>query len=175
VSLHVARAIRDLWVSGLFVVVPLNARFVLESWGGIHYAKRTLERLIREGDVEKAENKANRLTFGARSEVHLPFGGMATENSINILTFIDELHDVKDDARDLYDFLSEASHPNLFQNSYFLLAGPPLANWTNEKFRTHVHTLLDKTVSGLQSSISGIQADFMYLLKQGTEYIDSTV
>ncbi len=168
---QVRGVVRDQWLSGLFVVVPLNTRFVLEMWGAIHFARLTLERLVREGDVEREEERTNRLTFGARSPVLLPWGGLADRRSFNVLDFIRGLTDACADSEELYNFLSEASHPNLFQSLYFQMAGPPLSNWNNNAFKQQGHSLLSKTLQAFEASARGMDQDIVTLLKDGTEYI----
>jgi len=71
--------------------VPLLVRFSYECWAAIHYAKKTLNRLISEEDLEREEACINRLNFGARSNVQVSDGKESTETSINALTFIQNL------------------------------------------------------------------------------------
>jgi hypothetical protein len=123
VARQVRAIAREQWLSGLLVIVPLTTRFVFESWGAVHFARLTLSRLIQKGDLEREEERTDRLTFGSRSEVRLPWGGVASGQSFNVLDFVRGLTDERSDAEDLYNFLSEASHPNFLQNSYFQMAG----------------------------------------------------
>ena len=83
--------IQSLWSNGQFVLVPLLVRFSYECWAAIHYAKKTLNRLISEEDLEREEACINRLNFGARSNVQVSDGKESTETSINALTFIQNL------------------------------------------------------------------------------------
>ncbi len=154
------------------MVVPLNTRFIFETWGAIHFARTTLSRLIEEGDIAREEKFTNRLTFGARSQVMLPYGGMVEERSISVMEFIRCLKDIREDAEDLYNFLSEASHPNLFQNLYFQMAGPPISNWDNAGFREHVHGLLERTLTALEAATGGMETDVVTILGKGTDYIN---
>ena len=170
-AIQIRGIVRDHWLSGQFVVVPLNARFVLETWGAIHFARLTLERLVHEGDVEREEERTNRLTFGARSPVQLPWGGVTDTQSFNVLEFIRGLKDERSDAEELYNFLSEASHPNMIQNFYFQMAGPPISNWNNEKFKQHGHSLLNKALEAFEASTRGMEQDVVIVLKEGTDYI----
>lgn len=164
--------LKSLWASGQFVLVPLVTRYIYECWGAMHYARKTLQRLIAEGNIERETQRVNRLTFGARSEVKLPFGGNAEEQSINVLTFIQSLSDVNSSSEEKYAFLSEACHPNMFQSSYFQMAGPPLSNWENEKFKSHAHELLEKTVVIIEDMCNGIQGDLLNTLESGQEYVE---
>ncbi|MCI0564276.1 MAG: hypothetical protein MN733_37865, partial [Nitrososphaera sp.] len=159
------------WIEGTFFLVPLNARFAFECWGGIHFARLTLMRLIKEGNIEREDERARRLSLGSRIEVSLPWGGVSEEKSYNVLDWIDSLKDTCKDARELYDFLSEASHPNFLQNGYFQLASPPLSNWRNEKFKKHGHQLLQKTATAIEAASKGMQSDVLWILEEGTKYI----
>lgn len=168
---QVRSIVRDQWLAGLFLVVPLNTRFVLEAWGAIHFARLTLDRLVQEGDLKREEQRTNRLTFGARSQVRLPWGGIADMQSFNVLEFVRGLTDVRPDAEELYNFLSEASHPNMIQNFYFQMAGPPISNWDNQAFNNHGHSLLNRTLEAFEASARGMEQDVAMLLKNGTQYI----
>lgn len=171
-AIRVVSSVRDQWLTGLFIIVPLNTRFVFETWGAVHYAKNVLITLIEKNDIEKADKLTNRLTFGARSEVLLPFGGKVDEKSLNVMEFIRELKDVRDNAEALYDFLSEASHPNMIQTTYFQMAGPPLSNWGNDRFKEHAHQLLDKTLTALEVAVSGLQVDVLEIIEKSVRYIE---
>ena len=164
--------IRTLWSSGQFVFVPLVVRYIYECWGAVHYSKKTLQRLILEENIERELNRVNRLTNGSRSEVQLPFGGYANETSINVLTFIQSLSDIDAESEKKYAFLSEACHPNMFQSTYFQMAGPPSSNWENEKFKEHGHKLLEETVSIIESISSGIQDDLSEILESSEKYVN---
>jgi hypothetical protein len=170
-ALQVRRVVRDQWLSGLFVVVPLSTRFVLETWGAIQFARLTFERLLREGNVDREEERTNRLTFGARFPVQLPWGGVTDEKSFNVLEFVRGLSDARVDAEELYNFLSEASHPNMLQHSYFQMAGPPISNWNNAAFKPRGHSLLSKTLEAFEASARGMDQDIVTILRDGTDFI----
>ena len=178
-SLHVSMELPNQWRKGLFVLVPMSSRFVIESWGAIHFARITLDRLIKEKDVEREKSRVKRLTFGSRldkhSKVELPFvsGGVTDSQSFNVMNFIDSLSDVSKESIENYNFLSEASHPNFLQSSYFQLAGPPLANWGNDRYKTHGHQLLERTVQSIERATSGIQTDMVHILESATQHINS--
>jgi hypothetical protein len=176
-SLQVSQEIDNQWNNGLFVIVPMSSRFVIESWGAIHFARTTLDRLLKDGDVEREEKRVKRLTFGSRSdkqsEIKLPFGGVTDNQSFNVMNFIDSLADVSKEAIENYNFFSEASHPNFVQSSYFQLAGPPLPNWTNDCYKNHGHKLLERKVLAIEQATSGIQSDMAHILKEVTSYVES--
>lgn len=173
IVINVIKNIIKFWHSGLFVIVPLNTRFVFEIWGAIHFSKNTLKRLCFEGNIERERDRTDRLIFGSKkSEVLLPWSGFAEKNSFSVMEFIRSLKDVYYDSENLYDFLSEASHPNSFQNFYFLMAGPPDPNWGNLKFREHAHKLLDTTLIAIERVTKGIQFDLIEISEIGTSYIE---
>ena len=164
--------IKSLWSSGKFVLIPVVVRYIYECWGAVHYSRNTLQRLIVEEDIERELKRVNRLTFGSRSEVRLPFGGNADEQSINVLTFIQSLSDIVGDSEEKYGFLSEACHPNMFQSRYFQLAGPPMSNWKNELFKKHGHELLEQTVVIIETMCSGIQDDLIDIMESCQRYVE---
>jgi hypothetical protein len=71
----------------------------------------------------------------------------------------------------MYAFLSEASHPNAAQNSWFQMAGPPISNWDNLAFKVHGHKLLTELVEILECTGRHIQADFVAVLEMANEYL----
>lgn len=165
VALQVAQTVLDLWESGQFVVVPLNIRFVFECWGRIHFGSSILHRLIRGGDVKKEYELTERLTFGTRSEIHLPWGGKSSDRkSINIMECVRGLKNIDPDSVNNYDFLSESSHPSFTENSYFQMAGPPLSNWDNKAFEKIAKPLLERCFCILEKSVDGIQKEVFYLV-----------
>lgn len=176
-SLLVSRELRNQWKKGIFVLVPLSSRFFIENWGAVHFARTTLDRLINEKVVEREESRVERLTFGSRldkqSEIQLPFGGVTNSQSFNVMNFIDSLKDVSEESIEDYNFLSEASHPNFIQSTYFQLAGPPLSNWANDAYKTHGHQLLERTVRAIERAASGIQSDMVHILESATHHANS--
>jgi len=163
--------VQSLWSNGQFVLAPLLVRFSYECWAAIHYAKKTLNRLISEENIEREEARVNRLNFGSRSNVQLFDGTHTTETSINVLTFIQDLSEV-DSSEEAYGFLSEACHPNMIQSSYFHMAGPPLSNWSNEQFSKHAHELLEKTVAIIERTCMGIQKDVYEIHMTAKSYVN---
>jgi hypothetical protein len=174
-AIQIRGVILEQWLTGLFLIVPLNTRFFFEIWGGIHFARTTLKRLVCDGNFDKEELRINRLIQGSRTEIKVPWGGVSQERSFNVLDFIDGLADVRTDARSLYDFLSEASHPNFIQNIYFQIAGDPISNWDNERFNTHGHSLLDRTLVAFEVAASGVDSDIVALLQEGSSYVQQCI
>lgn len=177
ISLQVSREIENQWQKGLFVLVPMSSRFVVESWGAIHFARITLDRLIKDKDIKREESRVERLIFGSRldknSNVQLPFGGVNDSQSFNVMNFIDSLSDVSQESIEDYKILSEASHPNFIQSFYFQLAGPPLPNWGNDNYKIHGHLLLERTVQAIERTTSGIQSDMVHILASSTHYVNA--
>ncbi len=164
-ALQVVQTVLDLWESGQFVVVPLNIRFVFECWGRVHFGSSILQRLTKGGDVKKEYELTERLTFGTRSEIHLPWGDTTSEwKSINIMDCVRGLKDVDPDSEKNYDFLSESSHPSFTENFYFQMAGPPLSNWDNKGFEKVTRPLLGRCFCILEKSVDGIQKEVFYLV-----------
>jgi len=164
VALQVSQKIADLWESGQFIVVPLNTRFVFECWGGVHYGVLILQRLTKGGDAGKEYERTERLTFGTRTEIHLPWGETSSDlKSIHIMDFVRGLKDLEPNAEDIYNFLSESSHPSFTENAYFQMAGPPISNWDNKGFEKVAKPLLERCFDILEKSIDGIIKDAFQL------------
>ena len=161
VAIQSAQTICDLWESGRFVLVPLNTRFVLESWSRMHYAVDVLNKMVKTGNIDKAEEWTERLTFGTRSEITFPWGGKGNDvKAIHINDCLCSLQDVLPEYKSLYAFLSESSHPSFTENMYFMMAGPPISNWNNVPFRETMKPMIEKCLTILERSIEGVLADF---------------
>jgi len=171
-SLALRPIIEQQFKSGQFMIVPLNVRFFFEMWGGVHYAKSLLEKLSGKESVESEFKKVNKLLMGARSEVMLPWGGLATEPSIHIMDFIRSIEKDYKGSEELYNFLCEASHPNFVQNTYFQMAGPPVSNWDNVKFNEHGHKLLEKTLASYELAAYGSERDIIGALCLGDKLVN---
>ncbi len=163
----------NLWRNGLFTTISLPARLMYELWGATHFARHTLSQMHDSGKVDKALAIVQRLTLGARSEVRLPWGGTATESSIHVMDFVRSLADIYPQAENTYDFLCESCHPSYLRLTTWSLAGPPLYNWTNEKFREHGHSLIDRTLQAVEQALDGIALDTTKTLELALPYIDA--
>jgi hypothetical protein len=171
ISLQVTGQVISLWESGGFVIVPLNTRYVFEIWGAIHFACNLHDAFLRGNNLELLDEKLKRLTLGSHSEVHLPWGGMSELKSHNVMDFVRSLIDKEANAVEMYRFLSEASHPNFVQNTYFKMAGPPISNWSNKRFKDIVLPMLDHTLVILEKAVLGMQYDLQKLLPSTLELI----
>ncbi len=166
-------AFSNLWGKGLFPTISLPARLIYELWGATHFAKKTLLQMQHSGDVDKALACAQRLVLGARSEVQLPWGGITNVNSINVMDFVRSLADIYPQPEDVYDFLCESCHPSYLRLTTWSMVGPPLQNWTNEKFRKQGHDLIDKTLYAVEQALEGIAFDAAETLDLSLTYIDA--
>ena len=165
-------AFLNLWRNGLFTTISLPARLVYELWGAAHFAWQTLVRMHESGKVDIALARSQRLVLGARSEVRLPWGGTTDEKSIHVMDFVRSLADIHPSAEDTYDFLCESCHPSYLRLTTWSLAGPPLQNWTNEKFREHGHALIDRTLQAVERALEGIALDTTKTLELALTYIE---
>ncbi len=162
-----------LWRNGLFTTISLPVRLMYELWGAAHFAGQTLAQMQDSGKVEQALARTQRLMLGARSEVQLPWGGTTNEKSIHVMDFVRSLTDIYSQAEDTYDFLCESCHPSYLRLTTWSLAGPPLQNWTNEKFRESAHNLIDRTLQSVQQALEGIVLDTSETLKLALPYVES--
>lgn len=162
-SIKVTNLIVELWRRGDFFLVPLNTRFIYESWGAVHYAGN----IFKISDIKKAQSFTSKLLTGVKkAEVYLPDGTKATEEALNVMDYIRALKEVKSDAESIYHFLSSASHPNTIQNEYFLIMGPPISNWGNPLFKKHAHKLLDDVLKAHEQSYRSMQLKVVDILNQ---------
>ncbi len=159
--------IATLWREGHFFALPLNVRYVFESWGMIHFAAALLD----HADPQKALAISEQLLNGVKAEVYLPWGPRATEKAINIMEFIRPLDTVDAGAGELYAFLSAASHPNTLQCSYFSMMGPPLPNWSNERFKVHAHVLLEKTLAAHEQARASLHAEAAAVVQRAAKIL----
>jgi hypothetical protein len=170
-SLGLRPIIENQFKQGQFMLVPLSIRFFFEMSGGVHYAKSLIEKITKKENVENELNKVNRLLTGARSEVMLPWGELATESSIHVMDFIRSIEQEHKGAEKSYDFLCEASHPNFVQNGYFQMASPPVSNWDNKAFKKHGHILLEKTLSIYELAVNNSENDILSIFNLGDKLV----
>jgi hypothetical protein len=117
------------------------------------FALKIHQTYLKDQNLEEAR-KTGRLTFSGKTAVKLPWGG-ETDIAYSILTLIDALNKERPTVRAASDFLSEASHPNFLQNTYFIMSSRVYDNFSNEALRTHAHEILDRTLSVLEQSVHG--------------------
>ncbi|MFC1984013.1 hypothetical protein ACFLVO_03260 [Chloroflexota bacterium] len=168
-------AFLTLWRTGRFTTISLPARLIYELWGATHFTRKTLAQMQTSGEVEKALAKTKRLLFGVRSEVRLPWGGTSDEKSIHVMEFVRSLFDTYPQAEETYDFLCESCHPSHLRLTSWLMAGPPLQNWTNEKFRKHGHSLIERTLEAIEQALRGIACDTTRTLDLALPYIEADI
>lgn len=172
-ALQASVAFLNLWRNGLFATISLPARFLFELWGGTHFARQTLEQMHKSGEVDRALAKTRRLVLGVRSEVELPWGGLADDKSIHVMDFVRSLADVYSQAEGTYDFLCESCHPSYLRLTTWSLAGPPIQNWRNERFREQAHDLIDRTLHAVEQALNGITLDAIEALELALPYIEA--
>jgi len=127
------------------------------------------------GEVQAPLEKTKRLLLGVRSEVQLPWGGTSDETSIHVMDFVRSLVDTYPHAEETYDFLCESCHPSHLRLTSWLMAGPPLQNWTNEKFRKHGHSLIERTLEAIEQALRGIACDTTKTLDLALPYIEADI
>jgi len=168
-------AFLTLWRNGIFTTISLPARLMYELWGAAHYARHTIEEMHDSGEVQTPLEKTKRLLLGVRSEVQLPWGGTSDETSIHVMDFVRSLVDTYPQAEETYGFLCESCHPSYLRLTTWSLAGPPLHNWTNEKFREHGHNLIDRTLEAVEQALQGIAYDTTKTLELALPYIEADI
>lgn len=162
-----------LWSQGRMVGVSGLIRFALEYWSALHYAKRTLLDLEKDDDVEKAQERCNRLLAGSRTPIALPWGGTTSVASINVLTMIDRLNEAYSGARDLYDYLCEGSHPSFAQNLHFIMASRTYDKHQFEEIKKVSVGVLERTASAVEFIAKGFATDGSDIFGIGVKIVES--
>jgi hypothetical protein len=115
-----------LWSQGRMVGVSGLTRFAVEYWAAVYFGRNILTNYMADKNLEEAVRKGARLTFSAKTPIRLWWGGESANPAYSVMTFIDRLSAVRPDIKARHDFLSEASHPNFVQNTYFVMASRAL-------------------------------------------------
>ena len=170
VSRQAVNAIITMWKDGLFILLPLNTRYVLEVWSAMHYAHKLFMKTTNGYNLDELRINIQKLTLGARSNTW-EYWGTSDAKSHNIMKFIQHLDKDENGVEDQYNFLSEASHPNLVQSGYLQLMGPPISKWNEAAFKENAIPLLDRTLCCLESSDKGIQRIFQELAPAALAFI----
>ena len=147
--------VRFLWREGRMVGVSGLVRFSVEYWAAIYFGLRIIRTYLQDNNLEEAARKTSRLTQSGKTPVRLPWDGETVDVAYNVKTFVDALAKERSKVSDHYNFLSQASHPNFLQNTYFMMASKVHDNFSNETFRVYAHEILDKTVTILEEAVLG--------------------
>ena len=87
------------------------------------------------------------------------------------MDFIRSLAESSHEAEDTYNFLCESCHPSFLMLTTWSLTGPPVANWQNEKFNEHAHSLLRRTLDAFEQALYGMSSDITMTLESALPYI----
>lgn len=115
-----------------------------------------MEKLIRTGDLEAAEQKVAKFLLGSRSDLPLPWGGNSSENPVHVMEMIRQAEAAVPGTMATYEFLCNASHPCYLQHAYLVLAGSHFKSWSNAKFASHSHQTLNRTLEAAEDATRGI-------------------
>ena len=104
------------WNSGNLLASVVLARSFFETVALFHFVLLRMERTYVDKDLNGLDALSMQVLFGSKmEELRLDNG----YQSINVLTAIDLLAKDFEPARDLYERMSEISHPNAFGMSQF--------------------------------------------------------
>lgn len=132
-------------------------RMVFELWAAAYFVEKSVRDFRTHRDEEKLGKIANRLFTGARFPVNLPWGGESTEKPIHINDMLAELEGIYPEATNTYSFLCEFTHPNFLYSNYTLTASILPSQWDNPLFEKFIIDILEKQISLLQRSLSGLK------------------
>ena len=162
VAYDLTKSAELLFREGRITSASLQLRLLLEYWGAVALASTLCDRVRDANNLEDAAtleelvNPISRLIGGSRIPVKLPRGGETSVKSFNVMNFIQHLEKCEPGAEQNYEFLCETCHPSYVQQSYLWMAGREGDNWTNDAFREHAHTLLERIVSAGESAAVGL-------------------
>lgn len=162
VAYDLTTAAESLFREGKITPTCLQLRLLFEYWGAVTFASALSDRVRDAVDLRNAETlesvvvPISRLIGGSRIPVRLPRGGKTKTKSFNVMKFIQHLEKREAGTEETYNFLCEACHPSFIQQWYFWMAGSEGDNWTNDKFRAHVHTLLEQLTFAGESAALGL-------------------
>ena len=147
-----------LWRSGRFLSASLNIRLLMEIWGALTYSEaQVLQILDESGDVSKVSGRIEKLFYGFESGVPLPWGGVSTQSTVNVMDLMKEADTMLPGAMNTYKFLCDACHPTFVQYTYLLLAGANYEYWSDKKFAAEAHDVLDRALHGAETAVQGMQ------------------
>jgi hypothetical protein len=161
----------ELWSQGRMVGVSAFVRLSLEFWGTVTFARLILENYAQTKDIDKAAEECNRLTVNSRTPITLPWGEKSDTAAYSVMKFIDVLEKRDVGIRGEYEFLCEASHPNVMQNFYFLMASKVYDNFENAVFKKHAHELLDRTTTVAERVTKGLAIDIAAIMDIATQIL----
>jgi len=177
-SSNVLRATGDLvvglqasWVTGSFILVTLSTRLLVEYLGALMLGDVIFHKYLRTGDLEKAQERAGRLVYGARSPVKLPWGGETPFKSYSPMEYVRCLESGGPEWSGTYNFLCESCHPNSLQHLWLLSAGPSFDNWSNASFARHGHEILEQRLQAAEGAVAGIVKASEKLVASALPYV----
>jgi hypothetical protein len=152
-------AIRMLWGRGYVATGAVLARLLFEIWAASKYFSDALSTYIDKHDLEKLQQKVNKIIEGVRSEVLMPWGAAAAETPVHVLDTIRGLRGICPDAMEKYEDLCESAHANQprFMEWWFL--GKMGDNWTNETVQQRGHDLMARTTGAIEIAVSGVKIE----------------
>ena len=156
VSSELTKAAELLFRQGRITSTCLQFRLLYEFWAATAYASHLSERVRDEPMLDEIACSIDRLVQGSRSPVRLPWGGETPTTSFNVMKFIQHLERRVSGTEETYNFLCETCHPSHFQQTYLWMAGSEGDNWTNDVFREHTHTLLEKLIVAGEGASLGL-------------------
>ena len=151
-----AKSFPPIWNDGNFLLCGLTARAALEITGAIQFIFEGIDQ--PNSKLLSQTERFRRLLLGASGEIRLPMGERSDLRPINVMEFVRALDRINPRLSDDYEWLCNAAHPCSMQHTYFLMAGPILDNWENEKFAAHALEDLDRLLMCFEASISIVSA-----------------
>jgi len=95
----------EMWRRLKLVSAVILARSLMETASATYWLAKRAERKIADGNLDGANEEVNDLSFASKITKELPQGK-------SVMAYIDEVEKLLPGYRDVYDIMSEASHPN---------------------------------------------------------------
>ncbi len=145
-----------LWREGYLSHGTIIVRLLFEIWGSSRCMSKAISSFLDSKEIERFEQKVNKIFECVRSEVFMQWGTPAAEKPIHVLDTIRVLMPDFPQAMEIYEDLCESSHANQprFMEWWFL--GKSGDNWTNKTVQKRGHTLIKKTVEATEVAVTGI-------------------
>ncbi len=148
-----------LWSEGRMIGVSHLIRSAIEHRAVAHFCLTCIEEYSKSKNISKLQEQISKLTMGAKTPIRLPWGDISSVEAYSVMKFIKLLGQQDQQVSQDYDLLSEGTHTNLMQNSYFVMASKKYDNFSNETFKQHAHELLDKHVSAIERTANGMRIE----------------
>lgn len=163
-----------LWSQGRMIGVSHLIRSALEYRAAAHFGLKIISDFSNDLNSDVFSENCARLVSGSKTPVRLPWGDISSVEAFSVIKFIKILEEVEPGVFHDYNLLSEAAHPNFFQNFYFLMASRTYDNFSNEIFKKHAHEIMGQYVESIDRLVSGLKKDLPLIFSLGLKIFNKS-